>query len=77
MPTTQRRSLVIIALFGFCTPAGAQEACPELARLHAEGLATFTLEGKMGKDAVDFIFKGEGEEAEKVKGSVDELNADI
>jgi hypothetical protein len=28
--------LVIIALFGFWTPAGAQEACPELTRLHAE-----------------------------------------
>jgi hypothetical protein len=36
LPTAHRRSLVIIALFGFWTPAGAQEACPELTRLHAE-----------------------------------------
>lgn len=36
MPTAHRRSLVIIALIGLCTPAGAQETCPELTKLHAE-----------------------------------------
>lgn len=36
MPTAHRRSLLIIALFGFCTPVGTQEACPELTRLYAE-----------------------------------------
>ena len=54
MPTTQRRSLVIIALFGFCTPAGAQEACPELARLHAE--ADAALEKAAGLAGPDLCY---------------------
>jgi hypothetical protein len=32
----RRRILVIIALFGLCTPASSQERCPELTRLNAE-----------------------------------------
>lgn len=33
---TDGRTLAMIALFGFCTTATAQERCPELTRLHLE-----------------------------------------
>lgn len=36
MSTSHLRTLVIIAFLALGAPAGAQEACPELTRLHAE-----------------------------------------
>ena len=51
MPTAHRRSLVIIALFGVWTPAGAQEACPELTKLQAEAdAALHKADGLAGPD---------------------------
>ncbi|QPF85841.1 hypothetical protein IC762_05925 [Bradyrhizobium genosp. L] len=33
------RTLAVVALLGFCASAGAQESCPELARLNADAEA--------------------------------------
>jgi hypothetical protein len=51
LPAADRRSLVTIALLGLCMPAGAQEACPELTRLHAEAEAALQkADGLAGQD---------------------------
>jgi hypothetical protein len=42
-----------------------------------EGFDTITLETKAGKEAVDFLFKGTGADAEKVKGSTALFAQDI